>query len=61
MPERPLATPEEIATFLRRSVRTLAGWRYRQTGPPWVSLNGQAMYRWEDVEDWLERRTQHAN
>lgn len=50
----PLATPEEVAAYLQRPLKTLAEWRSRGRGPRYLKLeNGQVRYDWADVRTWL--------
>lgn len=51
---RPLATSAEVAAYLRRTVGTLANWRYQGVGPTWIKTGGAVRYRWSDIERWLE-------
>jgi len=55
MPE-PLATIEEVASYLRLPPRTLYGWRYKREGPPSFRVGRHVRYRWEDVQRWLADR-----
>jgi predicted DNA-binding transcriptional regulator AlpA len=53
----PLLTEREAATHLNFSPRTLAGWRYRGGGPPYVSVSSTAVrYRRRDLDKWIETR-----
>jgi excisionase family DNA binding protein len=58
MPGRraPLATPAEVAAYLRVSERTLEDWAYRERGPQFSHVGQQRRYRWEDVERYLAER-----
>lgn len=59
--------PAEVAEFLRIDVGTLANWRWRGCGPPFVKLGGAGgaiRYRPEAVRAWLaeqERTSTSAN
>lgn len=54
MPRAPLATPQEVAGYLRKNTRTLANWRSLGIGPSYVKTgNGSVLYRWDDVDAWL--------
>ena len=44
-----LATPEEVAEFLRTTTAKLANDRYRGVGVPFLKYNRKILYRWEDV------------
>lgn len=58
-----LLTPEQVASILRVSKKTLNGWRYKSTlkgkGPKWVKIGGSSrgkvLYRREDVEEYLSK------
>ncbi|MFF0816154.1 helix-turn-helix transcriptional regulator [Rhodococcus sp. NPDC003318] len=57
MPESPLATPDEVAEFLRTSVAKLANDRYRGVGPKFVKHGRRVLYRWADVMAWADANT----
>ena len=45
-----LLTEQELAERWRMSIRTLQGWRYRNTGPKFIKIRGQAVrYPMDDV------------
>lgn len=48
----PLATPEEVAAHLGRSVQALAQLRFNGTGPAFVKTGRLVRYRWPDVDAW---------
>lgn len=50
---RPLATPHEVAAYLRRTPKTLRNWRCLGIGPAWIRVGRDVRYRWSDVERWL--------
>jgi len=52
MPDQ-LGEPAEVATFLRKSEKTLANWRCLAIGPPYHKVNGRILYDWRDVRAWL--------
>lgn len=52
-PRKPLATPPEVADFIRKPVKTLTEWRYRGIGPAWTKVGGDVRYDWDDVLAWL--------
>ncbi|MDZ5441758.1 helix-turn-helix domain-containing protein [Micromonospora sp. 4G57] len=60
MSKLPLATPEEVAEYMRKPVRTLEQWRYRGKGPRFVKVGRDVRYRWEDVDAYLNRPEQTA-
>jgi Helix-turn-helix domain len=51
---KPLATPKEVAAYMQRSEGTLANWRSQGAGPPYIKAEGGVLYRWPDVEEWLD-------
>jgi hypothetical protein len=51
-----LLTERQLADELHKSPATLARWRRAGTGPRWVRVGKTPMYRWADVQAWLERR-----
>jgi hypothetical protein len=60
-PARPHAladyqSEDELAEELDRSSRTLARWRAANTGPPYVEIGRQILYRRTAVAEWLLRR-----
>ena len=58
MAPAPLATPEEVAGYLRKSEGTLANWRSLGIGPPYIKAgDGSVRYRWTEVEKWLASKT----
>ncbi|MBM4640464.1 DNA-binding protein [Rhodococcus hoagii] len=53
MPESPLATPAEVAVFLRTTTAKLANDRYRGVGPKFVKHGRRVLYRWDEVSEWV--------
>lgn len=54
----PLATPPEVAAYLRKPEKTLANWRSLGIGPDYIKAeNGSVRYRWAAVEAWLTGNT----
>jgi excisionase family DNA binding protein len=49
-----LMTPSEVAEYLRISVKTLANWRSRNTGPPFLRIGGRVRYRQHAMDEWIE-------
>lgn len=47
-------TPEEVATRLGVSRRTLSRWHALRVGPPRVSVGRTILYRQKSVDAWLE-------
>lgn len=54
MPNSPLATAEEAAEFLRTTTQRLAQDRYLGTGPRFVKHGRRVLYRWEDLNAYVE-------
>lgn len=52
-PPRPLATPQEVADYLRKPVKTLTEWRYRGIGPAYHRAGCDVRYDWDDVLGWV--------
>ncbi|MCK8671022.1 helix-turn-helix domain-containing protein [Rhodococcus sp. HM1] len=57
MADERLATGDEVAEYLRTSRQQMATWRYRGTGPKYVKVGRRPLYRWSDVEAWLDANT----
>jgi hypothetical protein len=56
--QRPaLATPAEVADYLRTTTAALAQDRYRGTGPKFIKHGSRVLYRWSDVLEWLDHNT----
>ena len=51
----PLATPVEVAEYLRTTTAALAQDRYKGTGPKFIKRGSRVLYRWSDVGEWLDR------
>jgi hypothetical protein len=56
--EDDLITPDETATILRKSVRTLPAWHRRGYGPPRIKIGGKVFYRRSSVLRWLAEQEQ---
>lgn len=53
-----LLTPDQVATALGLSHRTLAAWRSNRRNPlPYVKVGSRVRYRRQDVAAWLESQT----
>lgn len=52
-----LLTPPELSDLLGIPEATLAQWRYRHVGPPYVKVGRHIRYRVEGVEAWIEAQT----
>ncbi|MEE2058262.1 helix-turn-helix domain-containing protein [Rhodococcus artemisiae] len=53
VPVSALATPEEAAEYLRSTAVKLANDRYRGIGPKFVKHGRRVLYRWSDLEDYV--------
>lgn len=51
-----IVTTEELAEKLRTPIHTVNYWRARGTGPKGVRVGKRVLYRWSDVEAWLEQK-----
>jgi hypothetical protein len=54
MPKERLATQAEVAEALRTTPSALMAQRYRGFGPPVVRVGGRVLYRWSEVDRWLD-------
>lgn len=48
-----LLSTAQVAAVLGRAVATIRDWRTRRVGPRYCRGRGFPMYRWADVEAWL--------
>ncbi|MDT2004561.1 DNA-binding protein [Rhodococcus opacus] len=56
---RALATDAEFCEFAGLTKGQSAQLRYLGSGPKFVKVTGrQVRYRWSDIEDWIDSRTQ---
>ncbi|MGH9491476.1 MAG: helix-turn-helix transcriptional regulator [Terriglobales bacterium] len=55
-----LLTPSEVAKLLRLPVATLAQWRYRGQGPPFLRLGRVVRYDAADVAKFVQARKVEA-
>lgn len=51
-----LATIEEVAEYLGKTVNSLYVMRHRGTGPRSSKVGRTVRYRWSDVEKWLDEQ-----
>jgi predicted DNA-binding transcriptional regulator AlpA len=51
-----LLLPEQLATHLGVTTRTLQRWEVQRMGPPRVVIGRQIFYRITSVDAWLESR-----
>jgi predicted DNA-binding transcriptional regulator AlpA len=49
-------TEDETARELNKHVRTLARWRSRREGPPFVKLGREVFYRRQSIRAWIARQ-----
>jgi excisionase family DNA binding protein len=56
---KPVLTPTEAASYLRLAVGTLANWRWRGEGPPYVLYGRRVRYRRSDLDAWMEGLMHH--
>ncbi|MGH3265793.1 MAG: helix-turn-helix transcriptional regulator [Trebonia sp.] len=50
-------TPAQVAESLHTTEANLAQMRYRGTGPKFVKAGRRVLYRWADVNAWLDANT----
>jgi excisionase family DNA binding protein len=55
-----LMSADELAELLGVPRRTLGQWRYTGDGPAYVKVGRHVRYRREDVDQWIESRTQRS-
>ena len=59
-----LLTPAQAARYLGVQRNTLAIWRTRGEGPPFIKVsrhrNGRVLYRVSDLEEWANRGAQRT-
>jgi hypothetical protein len=55
-PPRSLATPQEVADYVRKPVKTLTEWRYRGIGPAYTRSGRDVRYDWADVLAWVAQQ-----
>jgi hypothetical protein len=56
--ERILTPAELAARYPRTTVKTVADWRYKKTGPPFFRAGKYVYYRLPDVLAWEATRTE---
>jgi excisionase family DNA binding protein len=59
-PDR-LLSVQDLADYLGVPVTTLYQWRYRREGPPGFRVGRHIRYRWQDVQDWIQRQLRNAD
>lgn len=56
-----LLTPDDLAGYVAVPRDTLAQWRSRGFGPPYIKIGRHIRYRWRDVSEWLDSRTERPS
>ena len=51
-------TPDDVGHLLAVSVKTLANWRVRGTGPPFSKMGHTIRYRYADIQTFMADRMQ---
>ncbi|WP_426520521.1 helix-turn-helix transcriptional regulator [Diaminobutyricibacter sp. McL0618] len=52
-----LATTEQVAARLHRSVAAVTQMRSRSEGPAYIKIGRRVFYRWEDIDAYLTEHT----
>ncbi len=52
-----IAGTNEVAAVLHTTLQGLAQMRYRGTGPKFIKVNRKVLYRWSDVNAYLDANT----
>lgn len=55
-----LITTDELAKRLHSSAKSLERWRLTGQGPRYTTAGRRVLYRWSDVEAWLEARARQS-
>lgn len=55
--EDALLTERDVAALFRLEVRTVAKWRERSDGPPFVKYGKSVRYQRRALRQWMERNT----
>jgi len=53
--QKPLLSPEDLATLLSVPLATVYGWRSRGEGPVGCRIGKHVRFKLADVERWLDR------
>lgn len=56
-----LLTPKQAAEYLQFHPVTLARWRARGLGPPYITIGDQVRYKREDVQAWLDANRRNGS
>jgi len=51
-----LLEDDEVAEELHNETKTLANWRTKRIGPPFIRVGKRVLYRRSDLEKWLESK-----
>lgn len=52
-----LATPDEVAAHMHTTTASLAQDRYKGMGVPYIKVGRRVLYRWNDVQAYLDANT----
>jgi hypothetical protein len=53
-----LATPAQVAKYLRNAQAALAQMRYTGNGPKFTKVGGRrVLYNWDDLLEWIKKNT----
>jgi hypothetical protein len=55
-----IALPKEVAPVLDTTEPGLAQMRYRGTGPRFIKRGGKVLYRWSEVQAYLDANTHQS-
>lgn len=55
--KRTYLTATQVAEVIHMCPRTLANWRYRRMGPPWIKVGGRPLYEESALHSWLDAHT----
>ena len=55
-----LLTPKAVAAEIKLAEATLADWRVRGAGPPFVKLGKRVLYRRGTLRAWLAKRERRS-
>ena len=52
-----LLSTQQVAELLGLPAARVRNWRYTHQGPPYTKTGREVRYRFEDVQEWLDRNT----
>ncbi len=58
---KPLLSPAEVAELLDVTESTLADWRYRHRGPPFIKVERLVRYDQADLERYAQARRENGD